>query len=57
MAQSPISLIKVAVTAGFALPRALWISNIAPIAINPSGVAVAPMLVAVLFKICGIGIF
>ena len=44
IAQSPISLIKEAVAAGFTFAKAFSKSNVAPIAINPIGVATPPTL-------------
>ena len=55
IAQNPISLINAAVTAGPTFANAFRISNDAPIAINPIGVAIFPTLDTVLLKIWGVG--
>ena len=43
-----MSLVKAAAIAGFTLENAFFISNVAPIAMSPSGVAVLPNFEAAL---------
>ena len=56
-AANPTSFITAAAAAGLTFAKAFLISKVAPIAISPRGVATAPTLDTVFYRMGGIGIF